>query len=294
MEVPKGRVAYEPNSLDNGGPRENPTLGFKSYPEEMTEEKTRRRIQTFADHYSQARLFFHSMSEPEQRHIVSALAFELGKVETVSVRTRILGHLANIDRSLLDQVQTALRMPGQADKITPAIAPQDLNVSPTLSLIKKAVPTLGGRKLGVLVADGFDGELLVALQAALKKEKAALAVITPKIGGAKNSAGKLIPGDMALSAAPSSFFEAVIVLTSEASATLLAKEAAAIDWLRDAYGHLKVIAYHESAQSLVKEAGIKPDEGVIKGNARPLIDAFVKQAKGGKIWKREPLLRSPG
>jgi catalase len=49
------------------------------------------RPESFADHYSQARLFFRSMSEPEKRHIVSAFAFELGKVEMMAIRTRMLG-----------------------------------------------------------------------------------------------------------------------------------------------------------------------------------------------------------
>lgn len=294
MEVPKGRVAYEPNSLDGGAPRENPTLGFKSYPETMTEEKTRRRSQTFADHYSQARLFFHSMSEPEQRHIISALAFELGKVETVPVRLRMLGHLANIDFNLFNHVQAALGMPGKMEKISPAVVPRNLQPSPSLSLIKKARPTLAGRKLGVLAGDGFDGDLLTALQTGAKKESATLVVITPKIGGSKNSAGKLIPGDMALSAAPSGFFEAVVLLTSSESVKTLNKEAAAIDWLRDAFGHLKVIGYHSSAQSLVDKAQINPDEGVVRLEGRNSIDTFLNKAKGGKIWKREPLLRSPG
>ncbi len=155
----------------------------------MTETKTRRRAETFADHYSQARLFFRSMSEPEQRHIVSALAFELGKVETMAIRSRMLGHLANIDSALLNGVEAALGMAGKADKIQPAIAPRDLKSSPTLSLIKKAVPTLKGRKLGLFISEGFNDDLLTSLQAAAKKEKAAVAVIAPKIGGGEKSGG---------------------------------------------------------------------------------------------------------
>ena len=97
QHVAKGRVAYEPNSLDPTGPRENPVLGFRTFAASTSTnehgDKLRIRPESFADHYSQARLFFRSMSEPEQRHIISAFAFELGKVETVAVRKRMLGHL---------------------------------------------------------------------------------------------------------------------------------------------------------------------------------------------------------
>ena len=111
--VPKGRVAYEPNSLEPAGPRENPDLGFTTFSMQNAEDeqgdKLRVRPESFADHYSQARMFFRSMSEPEQRHIISAFAFELGKVETVSIRTRMLGHLMIIDRSSRSPQNVAAR-----------------------------------------------------------------------------------------------------------------------------------------------------------------------------------------
>ncbi len=137
MEVPKGRVAYEPNSLDPKGPRENPALGFASHRTSGSGQKVRLRAESFADHYSQARMFFRSMSEPEQRHIVSAFTFELAKVETIAIRTRVLGHLMIIEENLGKPVEAALGMQGQADKITPAREPIDLRPSPALSLIKE-------------------------------------------------------------------------------------------------------------------------------------------------------------
>ncbi len=294
MQVPKGRVAYEPNSLGGAAPRENPTLGFTSYPQEMTEEKIRRRSETFADHYSQARMFYKSMTEPEQRHMVSALAFELGNVGTVAIRKRMLGHLRNIDSDLLKNVETALGMPGQADTIKPAVAPRDLKPSPALSLIQKARPTLAGRKIGVLIADGFNADLLTALRAGAKKEKASLAVIAPKIGGATDSAGKLEPAAHALSGASSIFFDAVVILAGEKAAGQLAKEAAAIGWIHDAFSHLKVLGYNDAARALIARAGIEEDEGVLKTNDKNGIASFIKAAKNGRLWKRESSLRSPG
>ena len=101
MDIPKGQVAYEPNSLAPGSPREDPARGFETFPsgekgDREAGNKLRERSETFADHYSQPRLFWRSMSEPEQRHIVNAFTFELSKVSTVAIRTRMLGHLCQL------------------------------------------------------------------------------------------------------------------------------------------------------------------------------------------------------
>ncbi|HUG12000.1 MAG TPA: catalase [Opitutaceae bacterium] len=294
MQVPKGRVNYEPNSLGEGGPRENPTGGFTSQPEPLDGVKLRKRSETFADHYSQARLFFHSMTEPEQRHIVSAFAFELGKVETKAIRQRMLGHLANVDASLHDHVAEALGMRGQAETIQPAVKPRDLAPSPTLSLIGKAKPTLAGRKIGVLVTDGFDPELLAAVRRMANAEKAGCVVIAPKVGGVKDAEDAHVAADFAITAAPSVFFDAVAILASSAGAADLSTQAAAVDWVSDAFAHLKVIAHTTEAKPLMARAGVKPDDGVIALAGKNAVGAFVKMAKAGRIWDREPSLRRPG
>jgi catalase len=294
MEVPKGRANYEPNSIDPAGPRENPVSGYRAFSEETLGEKTQLRTETFADHYSQARMFYRSMTEPEQRHMASALGFELAKVELIPIRTRMLGHLALIDPGLQQQVEGALGMQGKADKIQPAMPPRDLEPSDALSLIKKAAPTLAGRKFGVLITNGFDASLLAALRSAASKEKAAFAIIAPKVGGATDSAGKLTPADFSLSGAPSVFFDTVAVLTNEKEGRQLAAEAAAVDWVRDAFGHLKVIAHTDGAKTLLEKAAIQPDEGIVSLKDGKSVAQFIKLAKNGRVWKREPTLRSPG
>jgi catalase len=296
--VPTGRVAYEPNSLDPASARENPTRGYTTYPGGDSDDeqggKLRIRAESFADHYSQARLFFRSMSEPEQRHIISAFAFELGKVETVAVRTRMLGHLMIIDPDLGGAVEEALGMEGMADDITPARDPIDMDPSPMLSLVKKAEPTLMGRKVAALVTDGTDDAILDKLRKAVEKEGALLAIVAPKIGGVTTAKGKKLPADQALSGAPSVMFDAVALLPSEEGAAQLAMEAAAVDWLRDAFGHLKVIGYDAAAAPVFAKAAVEPDadEGVV--DLADGVDAFIAAAKQHRIWEREPTLRSPG
>ena len=298
QNVHTGRVSYEPNSLDPAGPRESPERGFKTFAAQSSEDeqgdKLRIRPESFADHYSQARMHFRSLAEPEQRHIISAFAFELAKVETVPIRTRMLGHLMIIDDALGTAVEQALGMEGRADDITPAQDPIDMELSPTLSMIKKAEPILKGRKVAALVTDGVDDAVLDALRKAVEKEGAQLAIIAPKIGGVTTAKGKKLPADQALSGAPSVMFDAVAALPSEEGASLLVNEAAAIDWLRDAFGHLKVIGFVDAAAIMFAKAGIarSADEGVVDLDAG--IAAFIKAAKQHRIWAREPELRTPG
>jgi catalase len=287
MEVPKGRVNYEPNSLQPDGPRENPTAGFVSFAEPSQGAKVRARSETFSDHYSQARLFFRSMSAPEQRHIASAFAFELGKVETLAVRKRMLGHLALIERDLHDRVADELGMQGEAEQLTPARQPIDLPPSPALSIVQKAPSTLKGRKVGVLVNDGSERTLIDQLQKSIEKEGATMALIAPRVGGFKTSDGKACRADQALASAPSIFFDAVVLALSSDGAQQLCKQVPAVDFVRDAFGHLKVLGATAEAKPLLDRAQVESDEGVIELADASAIASFIEAAKRLRIWDRE-------
>jgi len=286
-------VNYEPNSWggEKGGPREAAEKGFHSFPTLEKGEKRRVRPETFADHYSQPSLFWRSMTEPEQRHIVSAFVFELSKVSTVAVRRRMLGHLANINPELGARVADGMGMTGQAEAIKPARPLVDMKPSPALSLVAKAQKTLEGRKVGVLVTDGSDGALVQALKAALKKAGAELQVVAPKVGGVALKGKGTLAADHQLAGGPSIFFDAVVVAPSPEGAAALAHDAAAIDGLRDAFGHLKVIGAVDAARSLLDRAGVKPDKGVVTLHGPKDAAAFVNAAKNGRVWDREPSVR---
>jgi catalase len=284
-------VAYEPNSLAMGGPRESPQAGFTSFTEDNAGGKIRERSETFADHYSQPSLFWRSMREPEQRHIVSAFVFELSKVSTLAVRRRMLGHLMTIHRDLGTRVAAGMGMEGQADTIKPARPIVDMKPSPALSLIAKAPETLEGRKVGVLVTDGSDGAFVQTLKAAVEKAGAQLQVVAPKVGGAKLKGGATLAADHQLAGAPSVVFDAVVVAPSPEGAGALQSDASAIDWLRDAYGHLKVIGVVDAARPLLERASVEADDGVIAMQGPKDVAAFVAAARHGRVWDREPRVR---
>ncbi len=295
MDAPAGQVNYEPSSLGADVARAAADTGYRTFPAEEAGQQLRVRPESFADHYSQARLFFTSQTDPEQDHIVAALIFELSKCLLPRVRKAVLARLANIDATLATRVATGL---GLSEPIAPAemAAPiKPMEPSPMLSILAKAVPTLQGRKVAALVSDGADGALVAELKAALAAAGATLELVAPTVGGVVTAQGELLPADHKVDGGPSVLFDAVALLPSAEGGVQLSLDAAAVNFVRDAFGHLKVIAYLPTAAPLFVKGGLtdatpESDPGLIALPAASL-DDFVQAASEGRIWAREPQVR---
>ncbi|WP_292079009.1 MULTISPECIES: catalase [Brevundimonas] len=291
MAVPKGRANYEPNSLaeagEDGGPREDPKGGFRTAPVPVEGEKVRLRAESFADHYSQARLFFRSQTEIEQAHLASAIVFELSKVSLAHVRERVLANLQNVDETLAQRVADGLNLP-LPKASDPGVAPIDLDASPALRIVGKYPDTLKGRKVAILVADGSDGAVVDAVKAAVEGDGGSVFIVAPKVGGAKLKDGKTLVADGQLAGSPSVLFDAVAIILSENGCAQILKEGAAVDFAKDAFGHLKAIGHTPEAQPLLNKAGVEPDAGVIDLSKAP--KSFLAPART-RQWDREPKVR---
>jgi len=291
MVNPKSRANYEPNSWPGaeGGPRETPDVGFHSYPAEDQGPKARIRSETFADHYSQARQFYISQTPIEQAHIAASFTFELSKVERPDIRSRIVSHLMNVDSGLAEKVANDLGlkgMPNKADAAKPTRT--DLKPSKALSILLNAHETFEGRKVGMLVTDGVDGDLIVALQKVLAKEGATFEVVAPTIAGVKARDGSIIPANQKIDGGPSVLYDAVAVLVSREGAEMLAKEPAARDFVADAFAHSKFVAYSDEAKPfLTKVLGAdKLDDGFISVGGVKDISKFVQECRKLRFWDR--------
>jgi len=288
MEQPTGRVAYEPNSLSENSPRETSVNGFHSAAITENGDKGRIRAESFADHYSQARQFYISQTTYEQAHIASALVFELSKVEHVHVRERIVGHLRHIEEDLANRVAVGLALNKIPDAPVAARPVQVMAPSPALQIIGRMKDTLMGRAIGILITDGSDGAIIEKIKKAAMDAGAAVKIIAPKVGGAKLADGSILAADGQLAGNPSVLFDAVAVILSDKGAKSLAMESAAIDFVRDAFGHLKAIAADKGGQSLLKTAKVGKDTGVVDANDQ---DAFITAAKT-RQWDREKSVRT--
>ena len=288
MEQPAGQVAYEPSSLSANSPRESPTRGFHSATVPETGDKGRIRAESFADHYSQARQFYLSQTAYEQAHITSALVFELSKVEHMHVRKAIVGHLRHIEEDLAHQVAGGLGFDKIPDAPTAAAPVQEMNPSPALQLIGKMKDTLVGRAIGILIADGSDGAVIKKIKKAATDAGAAVKIIARNVGGTKLADGSRLEADGQLAGTPSVLFDAVAVILSDDGAEAMSMESAAIDFVRDAFGHLKAIAVDKGGQALLTTANVGQDAGVVDAKDK---DAFIAAAKT-RQWDREKSVRT--
>jgi catalase len=268
VQIPKGRVAYEPASLDPENPRASKAKGTVHFPEKANGDKGRIRPESFADHYSQARMFFRSQSAPEQAHMASALVFELSKVETEHVRLAVLAQLQNVDASLARRVAKGLGLDEAPAAAKPAAPVRNLELSPALRIIDRMNPTLRGRCIGILVSDGTRMSGVETLRAAARKAGAQVKLVAPKLL-IRDAEGKTVKIDKRLDGTPSVVFDAV-------------------DWFRDAFGHLKAIAACKGTRLILAAGGITPDAGVVMPDETA---NFLKLATS-RIWAREPQVRT--
>jgi catalase len=292
MTNPVGRINYEPNSASGAlrGPREDPAGGYTTYPAVEQGAKQRVRSARFADHYSQARQFLVSQTATEQAHIIAAFVFELSKVEDPQIRTRMVANLRNVDDDFAGAVADGLGLPEVPPASTPARVPIDgLPASAALSILNNGPASFAGRKVGAVVTDGTDADLLVALQQAVDAEGAVLELVAPKIGGVTLSDGALVPADQNIDGGPSVLYDAVVVLASVDGAALLALDAAAKDFVTDAHAHCKFIGHLAAADELFRAAGLgdQIDGGYVDLDTGD-VDAFITACRQLRYWARRP------
>ena len=287
MQIPKTRTLYDPQSLDPERPRESVKKGFESFHEQLDDGiKGRVRAESFADHYSQPRMFYRSQTPAEQAHIASAYAFELGKVDTPHVRTRMLGHLVNIDEDLANRVATALGMK-LPEAIEPAAPVQDLPTSEPLQTIGRTPKSLKARMIGILVAEGSKHSEIKKFEEAAMAEGARVKIVAPNKEVTLDD-GTIIQADERVSGGPSVMFDAVVSIIMPDQAKKLAKDSATLDWFNDAYVHCKAIAYCGATDEFIlSKLPVEKDAFVT-----PLaeLDSFIENAKS-RLWEREPKVR---
>lgn len=283
-----GRATYEPNSLANvnepTGPRAS-EQGFQTvaHQEEVGTAKLRVRAETFADHFTQPRLFYQSQTVIEQTHIVEAFVFELSKVQLNHVRLRMLGQLQNVDIELARRVAEGLGL-DLPPPIAAAKEPITMPPSDALSILKRA-PVVAGRSLGMLVSNGAEAKLVYELQDAASQAGVIIKIIAEKVGGVTLNDGQHLPADEKVAGAPSVLFDGIALILTEPEAKRLAKQSAVQDFVRDAFAHLKAIGYSSGAQPLLSLTQSRGDEFMITLNSKAQGIALINKL-ASRCWPR--------
>ncbi|EYF03861.1 catalase [Chondromyces apiculatus] len=309
--IPTRKANYTPNSIGGGCPHlaNLANGGYVHYPERVEGEKIRKRAETFADHFSQARLFWVSMSAPEKEHIVKAFRFELGKVEREEIRQRMIVNLTEVDAQLAKlvadgigvDVQTALKTVGRRPG-KPAVAGS--STSPSLSMENTLKTSVKTRKVAALVADGVSEGELKDVKTALESAGATVEVIGPRLGKLKSAEGGAVPVTMALPTTASVMFDAVFIPGGKASVEALLKDGSAIHFVLEAFKHHKTVGATGEGVDMLRAVpfpavtladakggqGAVVDQGVVTSQGAPdlvaFAGAFIQALAQHRHWDR--------
>ncbi|CAM2146557.1 catalase HPII [Pararobbsia alpina] len=282
-----GQASYEPNSTSGGWPKETAPAasggGFASYPERVEGTKVRVRSESFADHFSQAALFYQSMSDVEKAHIAAAYQFELGKVTKQEIRARVVNDiLAHFDIGLAREVAQGLGLPAPSGNGT---KPSKPGKSPALSLLNRVVPGVRSRKVAIVAAPGADTKSIDTIASALRSLGATPLLIAPTLA----PIGDLVP-EATIAGMPSIMFDAIFIADGAQSAKVLSSSGDARHFVLEAFKHLKAIGAIGAGVDVITSAHLPPDaDGVAVGTsaeAKRVVDAFVEAAGQHRVWSR--------
>jgi catalase len=273
-----GKTNYMPNSADKMPSQSDAKKGgYVHYPAPVQGLKVRERSKTFADHYSQAALFYNSLSLPEQAHIGQALTFELAKLSDSKIQKLMLDHLAKVDGGLASTVAVKLGL--EAPKGQPAS-----RAGKTKGLSQEEGPkdSIKSRKIAVLAADGVASADVKQLETALNKEGATAELIGPHLGELKGG----IKVDKSLATVDSVMYDAVYVPGGKESITMLLGDYEARHFVLDAYNHGKAIATSSEGSELLQALGIKEAPGVVTDKSSGGLTKSFVEAIGHRHWNR--------
>ncbi len=297
--IPQGRSSYFKNSLGGGCPALADENVFRHYTQQVDGRAMRKRAKSFENHYSQARMFWKSMSAVEAEHIVAAFAFELGKVEVPDIRSAVVAQLARIDHELATQVAAKLGLPEPPDEAVDDPAP----ASPALSQVIDAGDTIVSRKVAVLAADGADVVGTQHFTELMRQRGAVVEVLAPVAGGTlEGGSGGELPVDRAFTTMASVLYDAVVVPCGPQSVSTLANDGYAVHFVVEAYKHLKPIGAFGAGIDLLRAARIESrlaedtdvvsDQSIVTTTAAAdelpdeFVDEFAAALAQHRCWQR--------
>lgn len=277
--INQGRSSYYPNSLGHGCPMTAPESahGYVTYPEKVEGHKVRARSESFKDYFSQAKLFWKSLSPNEQDHIVAAAHFELGKVDTVEVRERMVGLLTHVDSELAQRVAQGVGVMVPENNPRPGVLPpsdrRSVERSAALSMENTVKDTIKSRRIAILVANGFNEAELQTVKKALEDRGAHTTVIGQSLGVIAGATNQQVKVDKSAITVGSIMFDAVFIPGGKGSATQLLQQGAARQFVNEAFKHGKAIGALGAGIELLKQ-------GDIPGHATSKKDAQVLNSQG--------------
>lgn len=278
-----GQVAYHRNALANNSPYpvNESEGGYAHYQEKVDGQKTRARSDSFKDHFSQASLFWSSMSEPEKQHIIDAFSYEVGRVKHKEVKQRVVDMFANVDVEMTRSFAIKVGATPPTSVISAGTVVK--KSSPALSQ-ENTPKTAYSRKVAVVVAEGFDFNQVNIVINALVKEGAQPAIVSDKLGMINSFEGNQIEAKHTFSTDGSVAFDAVYVDGGQnASRTF---ELDASHFVKEAFMHYKPIAGTNEGKLWIKNIKTGNSLGVFLGENNEFVNQFLQGIASHRFWNR--------
>ena len=308
QEIDKGKVSYTPNGLARGFPQEWGKDGFTSYAEKMDGRKIRERSKSFQEYHSQPALFWNSMSEAEQDHIVQAFTFELGKVGNAEVRKKVVEAFAAVNAQLGARIAKGLGLPAPAARQKKQLG---IKKSPALSQANTRMEGIKSRKIAILACNGVDSTALASVRSALSSEGASSEIISIDLGTIKGSDGKAVKVDKSFLITASIMYDAVYIPGGIKSVDTLKTNGDALYFVSEAFKHCKPIAASGEGIDLLpvahvkgvsfatqgQKSGVVSDKGVVTVRKASEMNKFTRQFADAiakhRFWVREKNDKTP-
>jgi catalase len=264
MQIHQGRAAYHKDSLQGGCPAIADEHVFRHYQEKVDGYKIRKRSESFQDHYSQATLFYNSMSSWEREHIVAAYRFELGKCDHMHIRERQVEQLNHIDHELAVAVAEGIGVEPPTNPETPNHG----RSSPALSQSNTAFESVRSRKVAILIADGVDASATTALAQTLREWGAIPELLAPVGGTVRSTDGTDVAVDRAINTMASVLYDAVLIPGGKASVAALSRDGYAVHFVAEAIKHAKPVGGLGAGRQLIEQTAngtvrIAEDNGAV-------------------------------
>lgn len=287
----KGKANYHPNSTGGGCPMmaSEKEHGYVHQAEKVEGQKVRERSDSFKDHYTQARLFWNSLSQPEQQHLVEAAHFELGKVEIEEIRERLVHHFSQISSDLAKRVAEGIGVSEiskeakeTAEKVgeKPGQIPEDkrrVERSEAISMESTVKDTIKSRRIGIVVGEGVNGNEVQQMKQALKEEDAHVKIISQYLGMVKTAEGDEIKIDKNYVTTGSIMYDAIYIPGGD-HIEKLKNQGKAFHFINEAYKHCKPIAASGTGVDLLAAGNFG---NVLKGE-----NGGGPMSENGVVWMR--------
>ncbi|MET4082573.1 catalase [Pedobacter sp. UYP30] len=322
MEINKAKTSYHPNSISQGYPEQAKVAdgGFASYQERVDANKVRARSKSFMDFFSQPTLFYNSLSEPEQSHVIDAFCFELGKVDMPEIRKRVVGLLTQIDDDLAKKVSDGLGLEvaeperpinhqygadANPKDYQPIKVNPKLKKSAALSMANTIFGNIATRQIAFLTADGVDGNSIAKMKAALEAKGAVVKIIAPHSGSIKDNNGKDIKVDHSFLTFSSVLVDAIYIPSGDKSLEKLKATPKAVHFIDEAFLHCKAIAADRLGADLIKMSYVSTylkkdatqlkDMGVLidNGSEKEFSKSFIEAIGKHRFFEREKVSKIP-